>query len=207
MRVIETLQMVKLMTRILHIDSSARLQGSVTRELSGNIVKALNADGTAEITVRDLATPLPLITEAWVGANFTPSGERTEPQRAELSLSDTLVEELKQADTIVIGVPIYNFSVPAALKAWIDLVARAGVTFRYTENGVEGLLKGKKAVIALASGGVREGSDVDYAGRYMRHVLGFIGISDVEFISADQMSVDGGDSLSRARASVEKLAA
>ena len=173
---------------ILQIDASARSQDSVTRMLTAQVV-AQHPD--ASVTARDLAAdPLPHLTEDWVAATFTPENLRTEVQRLALALSDTLVAELQVADVIVIGLPIYNFSVPAALKAWIDQVARAGVTFRYTEDGPEGLLSGKKAVIAMASGGVPEGSPVDFATPFLRQFLGFLGISDVTVISADQMNVD-----------------
>ncbi len=114
---------------ILHIDASARTENSISRDLSARIVKRFKQ---ADIVHRDLATPLPLITGEWVGANFTPAGDRDAVQRDTLALSDQLVAEIKAADVIVIGTPIYNFAVPAVLKAWIDLIARAGVTFEYT---------------------------------------------------------------------------
>ena len=188
---------------VLHIDASARTEGSTTRDLSAQIVAKLGG----EVIRRDLAAPLPVLSEAWVGANFTPADQRSEAQTAELALSDTLIGELQAADTIVIGVPVYNFSVPANLKAWVDLVARAGVTFAYSENGPEGLLTGKRAILAVASGGVPVGSDYDFATSYMRHVLGFIGITDVELVAADSMAVDAEAALAKAREAIEKLAA
>jgi len=106
----------------------------------------------------------------------------TEADRDVLAFSDTLIKELQDADTIVIGVPIYNFGSPASLKAWMDLVARPRVTFRYTEGGPEGLLKGKKAIITAASGGVPVGSDKDFATRHLTFFLGFLGITDVTII-------------------------
>lgn len=193
------------MTRtVLHIDSSARTAGSVTRDLSAQIVGRL---GAADVIRRDLAAPLPLLDGAWVGANFTPADQRSAEQKQLLALSDSLVEELKQADTIVIGTPIYNFSVPSTLKAWIDLVARVGVTFQYTENGPVGLLEGKRAIIAVASGGTQAGSDIDFATTYLRHVLGFIGITEVEIVAADAMAVDAEGALAKARSQIEALAA
>jgi len=128
-----------------------------------------------------------LITEDWIGANFTPADQRSDEQRQILALSDSLVDEIARADTLVIGLPIYNFSVPASFKAWIDLVARVGLTFAYTETGPKGLLTGKRAIIAVASGGTTVGSDADFATGYVRHVLGFIGITDVTLIAADAM--------------------
>ncbi len=108
--------------------------------------------------------------------------------KAKLALSDSLVADLQEASHIVIASPIYNFSVPAVLKAWIDMVARARVTFRYTENGPEGLLKGKKAYLVIASGGVPLGSDMDYASTYLRHVMGFLGIDDVTLVNANELA-------------------
>ncbi|WP_424832606.1 FMN-dependent NADH-azoreductase [Ruegeria sp.] len=189
---------------ILHIDASARRDGSATRELSAQIVKHLNA---SRIIRRDLASPLPLLTEDWINANFTPADQRDAVQRDHLSLSDELVQELQQADTIVIGLPIYNFSVPAAFKAWIDLIARAGLTFAYTENGPKGLLEGKRAVLAIASGGVPVGSEVDFATNYARHVLGFVGITDIDVVAADQMAINADAALASARKAVTELAA
>ncbi len=125
--------------------------------------------------------------EAWVGANFTDPGARSDTQAAELAASDVLVAELEAADVIVIGAPIYNFNIPAVLKAWIDKVVRARVTFRYGENGSEGLLKDKKAYVVMASGGVPMGSAMDFALPYLRYILGFVGIHDVEFISAAEV--------------------
>ncbi len=178
-------------TAILQINASARKAGSVTRELTETLVTRLLAKSRdAKVISRDVSQGLPFLDEDWVGANFTDTADRSAEQRMKLALSDTLVSELKAADTIVIGTPIYNFSVPAALKAWIDLVARARETFRYTENGPEGLLKDKKAYVIVASGGTKVGSEIDFASNYLRHVLGFIGISDVTFVAADQLMMD-----------------
>ncbi len=192
-------------TNILRIDASARRQGSVSRNLTNRVIDQFRATGEPGVMQRDLAEPLPLIDESWITANFTPPGDRTAAQTQSLSLSDRLVEELQGADVIVIGLPIHNFSVPAAFKAWIDLVARAGVTFRYTENGPEGLLVGKRAIVAVASGGTQIGSEYDHASGYVRHILGFLGIRDVVFVAADQMAVDADAALSKAHKAIETL--
>ncbi|MEM1193138.1 MAG: NAD(P)H-dependent oxidoreductase [Pseudomonadota bacterium] len=177
--------------RILRIDASARHTGSATRALSDKFLAGLrNVGVVAEITNRDLADGMPLIDEAWVTANFTPPTERSAAAQATLSFSDMLVEELERADLIVLGAPIYNFGVPAALKAWIDQVARARRTFQYTPDGPQGLLTQKRAVIITASGGTQIGSDIDFATGYLRHILGFMGITDVSIIAADQQMVD-----------------
>ena len=194
------------MTRtVLRIDASARREGSVSRDLTTKIIDRL---GAADVTTRDLAlTPVPQIDETWVGANFTPAEDRTDAQRETLALSDDLIAEIQAADTIVIGLPIYNFGVPAALKAWIDHVARAGVTFKYSEYGPKGLLEGKRAIVAVASGGTEAGSEIDFATGYIRHVLGFIGITDVTLVTADRLMVDAEATLKSADAQVEALAA
>ncbi|WP_147125997.1 FMN-dependent NADH-azoreductase [Shimia ponticola] len=189
---------------VLRIDSSARLQGSITRKLADQIISQL---APAKTITRDLAHGVPLISEAWVNANFTPADQRTDAQKAELAVSDEMVAELKEADTLVIGVPIYNFSVPAALKAWIDQIARAGITFKYSETGPKGLLEGKRAIVVVASGGTKSGSDIDFATDYIRHVMGFIGIEDVDVIAADQMALDPEATLAGAETAVRQLAA
>ena len=194
------------MSHILRIDASARNSGSTTRQLTDQLVARLVEQGYgAAVTQRDLAlTPPALLTESWVGANFTDDADRNDDQRAALALSDELIAELEAADTIVIGVPVYNFGIPAALKAWVDLIARARRTFRYTESGPEGLLKGKKAYLVVASGGVPVGSDYDFASRYMLQLLGFVGITDVQIIAADQQLVDG-EAIARATSVIADL--
>ena len=175
---------------ILQVNSSGRVDGSLTRQLSDLVVKALRNDNEAlTLKQRDLATGLPFIDEQWIGANFTPSEDRNENHKEVLSFSDSLVDELQHADHLVIASPIYNFSVPAVLKAWIDLIARARKTFRYTENGPEGLLKGKKAYLVMASGGVPIGSEVDFASRYLLQVMNFVGIEDVTVLDASQFDL------------------
>ncbi len=189
---------------VLHIDTSARHTGSFSRDLTQAVVDRLAPE---TVITRDLTDTIPLITETWIGASFTPVDERTAEQKEALALSDKLVAEVQAADTLVIGVAMYNFSIPAALKAWIDQIARAGVTFKYTENGPEGLLKGKRAVLVVASGGVPVGSDYDYATGYMRHVLGFIGITDVDIVAAEQLNSKADESVKTANEAVAKLAA
>lgn len=193
------------MTRnILRIDSSARNTGSISRDLTDRIIAKFPV---ASVVTRDLSDPLPSISEAWIGANFTPEDNRSDDQRALLQQSDSLVAELVDADVIVIGLPVYNFAVPAALKAWIDLVTRVGLTFKYGENGPEGLLTGKRAIIAMASGGTKAGSEIDFASTYLRHILAFNGITDIEIVAADAMAMDADASLQAANDAVEQIAA
>jgi len=193
--------------KVLRIDASARQNGSTTRALGDDLIARLNAvHGEIVVTERDLSSGLPFLNEGWVGANFTDPDQRSEEQNAELALSDELIAELKDADVLVIGVPVYNFGVPAVLKAWVDLIARARVTFRYTENGPVGLLEGKKAYLVAASGGTAIGSEIDFATPYMRHVLGFVGVHDVTVIAADRQMADE-TAQERARGDIAELAA
>lgn len=192
------------MATLLHVDASARTEGSLTRALTQRVVDRLSPD---TIIRRDLVDALPQVDAAWIGANFTPADDRSAAQRAQLALSDTLVAELQAADTVVIGAPIYNFSVPSALKAWIDLIARAGVTFRYTENGPKGLLEGKRAVVVVASGGTPVGSDIDFVTPYLKHILGFVGITDVDVIVAERTAIDPDAARHGAETAIDRLAA
>lgn len=189
---------------VLRIDGSARRSGSITRDLTSKIIEHLGAD---QVITRDLSDGVPLLTEEWVGANFTAADQRTDAQKAILRGSDEMVAELQAADTLVIGTPIYNFGAPAAVKAWIDQVARAGVTFQYSADGPKGLLSGKRAILVTASGGTKIGSEIEFAISHLRHVLGFIGITDVEVIAADQMALDADQSLATASAAIDALAA
>ena len=172
---------------ILRVDASMRHDGSVTRELADIVEQQLGG----EVIRRDLAKEsMPFVDQTWIGANFTPAEDRTEAQNEKLAQSDSLIEELQAADTILLAIPVYNFAAPAAFKAWVDLIARARVTFKYTENGPVGLLQGKKAYVVNASGGVKIGSPMDFLSPYVRHVLGFVGITDVTFLDADQLRED-----------------
>jgi len=191
---------------ILVVSSSARQQSSVTRRFSDELIdslKTLHSD--MRIQTRDTSKGIPFIDEQWVNANFTPAEERSAVQLDTLSYSDKLVAELQQADSIIIASPIYNFSVPASLKAWIDQIARAGLTFNYTENGPVGKLKNKKAYIVMASGGTELGSEIDFASTYLKHVLGFIGIHDVSIISAEKFNANDDISLQRISAEIKQV--
>ncbi len=192
--------------KILEINASARKHGSLTRQLSDDLVAALeDRFGGVELTRRDLADGMPYINENWIEANFTADDERTARHQETLAYSDELVQELEAADTLVIGAPIYNFSIPAALKAWIDMIARARKTFRYTEDGPRGLLTNKKAYVIVASGGVSVGSPADFATPYLKHALSFIGIDDVEVIAAEQVNLHPSESMDQARAQIAEL--
>ena len=192
--------------KVLRIDSSARVQNSITRQLADTLVAQLHGQGShIQVTTRDLAQGIPFISEDWIDANFTDPAQRSKQQRATLAYSDALVQELMEADVLVIGAPIYNFGIPAALKAWIDLIARARLTFRYGENGPIGLLTGKRAYLLMASGGTPVGSAIDFASTYLRHALAFVGITQVEIVAADRAMAQGDTARETAIAQIVRL--
>lgn len=201
------------MATILHINSSVRNHGSLSRQLTGEFLAKWQAANPADMVVeRDLAAePVPHLTEQMMGAFFTPADQRSPGQAQTVQLSDTLVDELLAADVIVIGAPMYNFSVSSTLKAWIDHVARAGRTFQYSAAGVVGLATGKRVFIVTATGGVySEGpsQSFDFLATYLRSVLGFMGMTDVTFIRAEGLAM-GDDAvaatLSKSRAALDNL--
>ncbi|HSH30737.1 MAG TPA: NAD(P)H-dependent oxidoreductase [Thiohalobacter sp.] len=174
--------------QVLAVTASARQQGSVSRGLVAHLLEALRGQHPdLRLRERDVSAGLPLVDADWIGACYTPAEQRDAGQRTVLAQSDGLVRELQAADVLVIGTPIYNFSIPASLKAWIDQVARVGETFRYTDSGPEGLLRDRQAFVLLASGGTPVGSEIDFASSYLRHVLGFLGIEEVTVIAADRI--------------------
>ncbi len=177
--------------KILQINSSARSAGSQSARLANTIVERLKAaQPDAELMVRDLASnPQPALDEAALGALFTPAEQRTAAQNARVALDDALIAEVQSADVLVLGVPMYNFGITTQLKNWIDAIARAKVTFQYTANGPEGLLKGKKVYIALTRGGVYRDTHADSQVPYLKMVLGFLGLTDIEFVYAEGMAM------------------
>lgn len=178
------------MTHLLHIDSSARAGGSASRRLSAEYVRAWqarNPHGT--VTYRDLAVDTPrFVSPEWITGVFGPAEAATDGTKAAVAASEALIREMEEADVLVLGVPMYNFGVPATFKAWIDQVVMGGRTFAFGENGPEGLLKGKKAVVLRASGSDFDNpafAPMDFHAPYIRGVLGWIGITDVEFIAVN----------------------
>lgn len=176
---------------ILQVNASARRDGSNSTRIASSISERLQkANPGARLTVRDLvATPHPVLDEATLGALFTPAEQRTPEQAARVALDDALIAEVQSHDTIVIGVPMYNFGNSIQLKSWIDAISRAGVTFRYTESGPEGLLKGKKVYVALARGGMYRDSGNDHQVAHLKTVLGFLGLTDVTYIYAEGLAM------------------
>lgn len=177
------------MKNILIITSSLNPEGNSTR-LAQQFQEALSAKGEYTVTTRDVGlTPLPHLSGQEMGAWMTEAAQRT-PEQIELAaISDNIVEELQSADVIVFATPMYNFGIPSTLKAYIDRICRAGVTFRYTETGPVGLLENKKAIILAARGGIYSGTDKDTQSKYLQDVLGFIGISEVDYIYAEGLAM------------------
>lgn len=191
---------------LLLINSSGRLHGSVTRQLSNLITNRLqSAQPDLKLVSRELTNGLPFVNEQWIGANFTSAEDRDASQKEALSYSDKLVEELQQAKIVVIASPIYNYSIPAVLKAWIDLVARAGLTFKYTENGPVGLIPNKKVYIVMASGGVPIGSEMDFASPYLKQALAFVGLTDLSIVDASTINLSNASDEKSAEQQVAEL--
>lgn len=199
--------MEKQSLEVLVVNASARQLDSVTRRFANELVETLRqTHDMVKIKNRDVARGMPFIDEQWVNASFTTADERSTADKLALSYSDNLVAEVQESDVIVIAAPMYNFSIPASLKAWIDQIARPGLTFNYTEDGPVGLLKNKTAYVVMASGGTGLGSDIDFASGYLRHVLDFIGIKDVTFLSAEGLMIDAETGLQHIRTQIENIA-
>lgn len=199
------------MSNVLIIESSARQQGSFSRQLTQQFISQWQAaHPTDQVTVRDLALhPVPHLDANLLGGWMKPEAQRSADEHASLKRSDELTDELLAADVLVLAAPMYNFAIPSTLKAWLDHVLRAGVTFKYTETGPQGLLTGKKAYVLTARGGLYAGSTSGHQEPYLRQVMAFVGIHDVTFIHAEGMNL-GGDfqekGLNQAKARLSAIA-
>ncbi len=190
---------------ILRIDTSATGAHSATRALSDQLIEKL-AMPEDTIVVRDLALGVPLL-DASVTSNFAvAAGDRSSESAATLAIADQMIAELQDADVLVIGAPIYNFGVPAALKAWADLVARAGATFAYTEEGPKGLVADRPTYIVAAAGGVPIGSSADFGTTWLQGFLAFLGIADVQVIAAEGLAMDAEAGMARAGEAIAAIA-
>ncbi|GAA4278894.1 FMN-dependent NADH-azoreductase [Aquimarina mytili] len=195
------------MKKLLRIDSSPRKNSSISRQLADVLQEKIENLGNHTTVSRDVYYDdlIKLGNEDSVTAYFTPVNQQTEIQREAITASNTLATEFADADTYLFAVPMYNFGVTAGLKAYIDLIARAGISFKYTENGPEGLLKGKKAYVIITTGGTKLGTEVDYVSGYMTTFLNFVGITDIEFINSDQVMVNAEKILSDAKEEINEL--
>ena len=181
------------MANVLVIESSARQQGSVSRQLTAQFIANWSSANPADqIKVRDLAVDqVPHLDANLLGGWMTPAEQQSDAEQAALALSNLLTDELLAADVLVLAAPMYNFAIPSTLKAWLDHVLRAGVTFKYTETGPQGLLSGKRAFVLTARGGIYAGSAQDHQEPYLRQALAFVGIHDVSFIHAEGLNLGG----------------
>jgi len=179
------------MKTLLQINASLFSHQGQSSQLADRFVAAWRQKHPeARVVLRDLAaSPVPHLDAGRFQALLAKPEERTAEQQAVVDYSDRLIDELRQADIVVIGLPMYNFSVPSMLKAYFDHIARAGITFRYTANGPEGLLGGRKAIVLAARGGMYAGTPLDTQTGYVRQFLGFIGIGDVEFVYAEGLNM------------------
>ena len=191
---------------ILRVDASMRRQKSVSRMLADEMVSSLGARKPGiNVITRDLASGVGIVNAAWIDAERTSEENRTPDQRALLTQSDALVAELQAADDLVIATPIYNFSVPAALKAWIDLICREKITFIYENDRARGLLANKRATVIITSGGTIADTDVDYASNYIQHILEFIGIQDVSVIDVTGLAKNRREVINNARKEIARV--
>ncbi|WP_136477627.1 FMN-dependent NADH-azoreductase [Pseudomonas sp. DG56-2] len=181
------------MSRVLVIESSARQQGSISRQLTADFVSQWQAVHPADqVALRDLAVnPVPHLDANLLGGWMKPEDQRNADELQALARSNELTDEVLAADVLVLAAPMYNFTIPSTLKAWLDHVLRAGVTFKYTETGPQGLLTGKKAYVLTARGGIHAGATSDHQEPYLRQVMAFIGIHDVTFIHAEGLNLGG----------------
>lgn len=200
------------MKTLLQLNTSLFSDGGQSSRLAARFVgdwRARNPRST--VIARDLAAdPVPHITAERFQSFLAPAGERTPAQQAVVDYSDELIDELRRADVIVIGLPMYNFGVPSTLKAYFDHIARAGVTFRYTEKGPQGLLTGKKVYVFATRGGSYAGTPGDNETAFVRQFLGFLGIDDVEFVYAEGLAIGEASrnaALARAERAIERLVA
>lgn len=185
------------MKKILHIISSPQGEASVTKKLGESIIEKIIAKyPDSKVYERNLSTDqFPHLNEKQIDSWFTPAKDHTTDQLETIKISEEAIAEMQEADIYVIGAPFYNFSIPSTLKAYLDHIARPGITFRYNDNGQpEGLLKNKKAYIAIASSGIYSKGDFqsfDFVSPYMKFILGFMGITDVSFIRAEGLRIEG----------------
>ena len=183
-----------------------RRQKSVSRMLADEMVSSLGARKPGiNVITRDLASGVGIVNAAWIDAERTSEENRTPDQRALLTQSDALVAELQAADDLVIATPIYNFSVPAALKAWIDLICREKITFIYENDRARGLLANKRATVIITSGGTIADTDVDYASNYIQHIMEFIGVLDVAVIDVTGLSKNRREVINNARKEITRV--
>ena len=191
--------------KIYQIDSSARKEGSTSRALANKVLKKIKKPGD-EVIYRDLNDEMVFVTGLTESGMNIEQKDQNEIHKKMFKLSDQLVKELKESDIIIISAPIYKYGPPATLKAWSDLAARVKSTFKYSQEGKQiGLLESKKVYLVITSGGTRVGSKDDYLTPWLKHVLNFFGIKNIQMISVDQMSIDYEGSIKKAEEQISKI--
>ena len=198
-----------MMKKVLVLNSSLNGEQGNSTKLSQLFVEQLANNQQISVTTRDLSdNAIAHLTQTEMAAWMTDANERSDEQKLLAAISDDLIAELNDNELIVIGMPMYNFGIPSTFKAWIDRIARAGITFKYTEQGAVGLIKDKKVVVLDARGGVYQGTDMDTQTKYLKDVLGFVGMTDVNFIYAEGLAMPGAEqSLEAAQNEIKAFAA
>ena len=198
-----------MMKKVLVLNSSLNGEQGNSTKLSQLFVEQLANNQQISVTTRDLSdNAIAHLTQTEMAAWMTDANERSDEQKLLAAISDDLIAELNDNELIVIGMPMYNFGIPSTFKAWIDRIARAGITFKYTEQGAVGLIKDKKVVVLAARGGVYQGTDMDTQTKYLKDVLGFVGMTDVNFIYAEGLAMPGAEeSLETAANEIKSFAA
>ena len=183
-----------MMKKVLVLNSSLNGEQGNSTKLSQQFVEQLANNQQISVTTRDLSdNAIAHLTQTEMAAWMTDANERSDEQKALAAISDDLIAELNDNELIVIGMPMYNFGIPSTFKAWIDRIARAGITFKYTEQGPVGLIADKKVVVLAARGGLYQGTDMDTQTKYLKDVLGFVGMTDVDFIYAEGLAMPGAE--------------
>lgn len=183
-----------MMKKVLVLNSSLNGEQGNSTKLSQQFVEQLANNQQISVTTRDLSdNAIAHLTQTEMAAWMTDANERNDEQKALAAISDDLIAELNDNDLIVIGMPMYNFGIPSTFKAWIDRIARAGITFKYTEQGPVGLITDKKVVVLAARGGMYQGTEIDTQTKYLKDVLGFVGMTDVNFIYAEGLAMPGAE--------------
>ena len=183
-----------MMKKVLVLNSSLNGEQGNSSKLSQQFVEQLANNQQISVTTRDLSdNAIAHLTQTEMAAWMTDANERNDEQKALAAISDDLIAELNDNDLIVIGMPMYNFGIPSTFKAWIDRIARAGITFKYTEQGPVGLITDKKVVVLAARGGMYQGTEMDTQTKYLKDVLGFVGMTDVNFIYAEGLAMPGAE--------------
>jgi FMN-dependent NADH-azoreductase len=196
------------MKQILLVKTSLNGEQSSSNKLANELISTIETQTPVNVVTRDVATsPLPHLTQTEMQAWMTAEDERSAEQTEMANLSHFLIEEVQQSDTIVVAMPMYNFGVPSTFKSWLDRIARAGITFRYSENGPVGLLKDKKVIIVATRGGMYQGTEKDSQTQFLKDVFSFIGLTDVHFIYAEGLNMaDGQQNLANAQSEIDAFA-